>query len=682
MAHQPSPAARVAELRRLIAYHNRRYFVDGEPEISDRQFDALLHELEELEHRHPELDDPDSPTHRVGGEPLAGFATVAHSSPMLSLQNTYEEAEVRDFDARLRRLLDLPGSPAYVVELKIDGVAMALHYRRGRFAQAITRGDGTRGDDVTANVRTIRGLPLVLEPASRSTGLPERIEFRGEVYFARSAFLRLNAGRQAAGQRLFANPRNAAAGTLKLLAPRQVAERPLAVFAYQVAAGLPRAITTQWDVLAFLRRLGLPVNPHARRAADIEEALAIFDEWRDRRSQLDYETDGMVLKLDSLAGQRELGATSKAPRWGIAYKFETEHAVSRVVAIGVQVGRTGAVTPVAELEPVSLLGTTVRRATLHNADEIERLGVRIGDAVTIEKGGEIIPKVTGVLTDQRVGTERPFVFPDRCPVCDHPLERAPEEVAIRCVNEHCPAQLKRRLLHFAARGAMDIEGLGGSLVEQLVDRGLLRNLPDLFALRAEALAQLDRMGEKSAANLVAAIEQARSRPLHRLIFGLGIRHVGAHAARILAGAFGSIEALAQADADALAQQEGIGPVVAASVERYFRDPATVRLLDELRGAGVTLEDAPSPSVGSPAAGSAALAGQTFVLTGTLPSMTREEARALIERHGGRVTSSVSKKTTYVVAGADPGSKLTKAERLGVAVLDEAGLRALLPPAQT
>jgi len=693
MTKPPSPAARVAALRRLIRHHNRRYYVDGDPEVSDREYDALLHELEALERAHPELDDPDSPTHRVGGEPLEGFATVLHRVPMLSLQNTYDEAEVREFDARVRRLLDLSRSPAYVVELKIDGIAIALHYEGGRFTRGVTRGDGTHGDDVTANLRTVRSLPLILDPPDGP--VPAALEVRGEVYFPRGAFRRLNAARERGAQKLFANPRNAAAGTLKLLDPRQVAERPLALFVYQIAGAPPPGITTHWEVLAYLRRLGLPVNPHARRVGDIEEALREFREWDRRRLELDYDTDGMVLKLDSLVLQRDVGMTSKAPRWGIAYKFETKRAATRVVNISVQVGRTGAVTPVAELEPVELLGTTVKRATLHNADEVERLGVRIGDAVTIEKGGEIIPKVTSVLTDLRDGRERPFVFPTTCPVCQEPLERGADAVAIRCVNEHCPALLKRQILHFAARGAMDIAGLGEALVEQLVDRELVRDAADLFSLTAEALTDLERMGPKSAANLVAAIADARSRPLHRLFFALGIRHVGAHAARVLAGAYGSVETLAAAREQELARLADIGPVVAAAITHYFEQPATQRLLARLRAAGVALAAAPETTAAgasgalpgapsgalsgtSPGASgtTGALAGRIFVLTGTLPTLSREEARALIERHGGRVTGSVSRKTSFVVAGAEPGSKLTRAAELGVPVLDEQGLRRL------
>lgn len=682
-------AKRILELRKLIRYHNRRYYVDNDPEISDREFDELLRELEELERRLPALDDPNSPTHRVGGEPLEGFESFRHRLPMLSLQNTYAEEEVREFDTRVRRILAVSGPVAYVVELKIDGVAVALHYRDGSFMRGITRGDGIRGDDITANLRTVRSLPLVLEPALKA--LPGYLEVRGEVYFSRQDFSALNSSRQAAGQKPFANPRNAAAGTLKLLDPREVSARPLSLFVYQIAGATESArlsrqsassaggsgkaasevLGTQFEVLDLLRSLGLPVNPHARRAGDIEEALGIFSEWDAQRADLGYDTDGMVLKVDNLAWQERLGTTSRAPRWGIAHKFETERATTRVSDITVQVGRTGAVTPVADLEPVELGGTVVKRATLHNADEIARLDVRIGDLVTIEKGGEIIPKVTAVLKKRRKGSEVVFRFPDRCPVCGQPLEREEDEVLIRCVNEHCPAQLKRQILHFASRGAMDIDGLGGALVDQLVDRGLARNVADLYTLRLEPIAELERMGAKSAANLIKAIDASRSRPLDRLVYGLGIRHVGAHAARILSRAHDSIAALSNAGEGELAQLEEIGPVLAASVQRYFRRPQTKRLLKRLEQARVSLARRAEARRG------AAFEGLTFVLTGTLPAMTRQEARALIESQGGRVASSVSRKTGYLVAGADPGAKLQKAGTLNVPIIDEATLLRLI-----
>ncbi len=665
---------RIEELRRLIPYHNRRYYVDHAPEISDRHFDALLRELDDLENRFPEFDDPQSPTHRVGGEPLDGFMTLPHSSPMLSLQNSYVEDEVREFDARVRRFLKTTDPVAYVVELKIDGVAIALRYEDGAFRTGLTRGDGRQGDDVTANLRTIRSLPLTLDPEGGP--FPPQVEVRGEVYFARSGFRTLNEARERSGEKPFANPRNAAAGTLKLLDPRIVSERPLSLFVYQIAGSPPPGLATQNEVLDYLRRAGLPVNPHTRYAADIDQAIGFFSDWSDPdvRGKLDYETDGMVLKVDRLDWQHRLGATGKAPRWGIAYKFETEQAVTRVAKITVQVGRTGAVTPVADLEPVELLGTIVKRATLHNADEVARLGVHVGDWVTIEKGGEIIPKVTGVLVDRRDGGETPFVFPARCPVCNQTLEREEGEVVIRCVNEHCPALRKRQILHFASRAAMDIEGLGRALVDQLVDRGLVADVADLFGLSADVLARCDRMAEKSAANLIEALAGARTRSLDRLLFGLGIRHVGVHAARILAQAYPSIQALSEATEEELAELPEIGPVLASSVATYLRRSQTHALLERLRAAGLQLAGA------EPAAAGRALAGRTFVLTGTLPTLTRQEARALIESEGGRVTGSVSGKTDHVVAGADPGSKLAKARRLGVSILDEDGLRRLIATA--
>lgn len=663
---------RVTELRRLIRRHNLLYYTENRPEISDREFDALLRELEDLERQFPALDDPQSPTHRIGGEPLEGFRTVRHPVPMLSLQNTYSEEEVREFDARLHRWLEITGPIAYVVELKIDGVAVSLHYRHGDFALGVTRGDGTQGDDVTLNLRTVRSLPLTLEAGGRA--LPEALEVRGEVYFPRRAFEALNGARRRADEKPFANPRNAAAGTLKLLDPREVAARPLALFVYQWVDAPRAGLTTQAAVLDRLRALGLPVNPHARRVASLEEALAAIHEWQTRRQTLDYDTDGMVLKLDDLGRHERLGATSKAPRWGIAYKFETAEAITCVREIRVQVGRTGAVTPVAELEPVPLGGTVVKRATLHNADEVARLDVRVGDWVTLEKGGEIIPKVTGVLASRRTGAERPFVFPTACPVCGDPLEREEGEVVFRCVNEHCPAQLKRGLLHYAARGGMEIDGLGEALVDQLVDRGMVRDIADLYRLAAEDLTPLDRMGPRSAQNLTQAIAGARRRPLARVLFALGIRHVGANVARLLAEACPSVDALVAAEEPALAEIEGVGPVIAAAVRRYFARPETARLIARLRAAGVQLESTETPRAGG------ALSGLTFVLTGTLEGITRQEARERIEALGGRVASSVSARTDYVVAGQNPGTKLDRARTLGVHVLDEKGLRDLLAQA--
>lgn len=655
--------ARVDELRREIARHDRLYFVAAEPEITDRAYDALVAELAALEAAHPELADPASPTRRVGGEPIPGFVSVPHRQPMLSLQNTYAPDEVREFDLRVRRFLEDDAPVAYVTELKIDGVAVALRYEEGRFVLGLTRGDGATGDDVTENLRTVRGLPLRLTEA-------RTLEIRGEVYIPRSHFLDWNRRRAADGERALANPRNACAGTLKLLDSREVARRPLRIFCYAVTEPAVLGLAAQSEVLPRLRELGVPVEPHFARGEGVEAVIAHCDAWRERRLELDYETDGMVVKVDRFDLRRRLGATSKAPRWGIAYKFETREAVTQVREITVQVGRTGAVTPVANLEPVELLGTVVRRATLHNADEIERLDVRVGDWVALIKGGEIIPRILRVLEERRTGTERPFIFPETCPECGEPLGRDETEVAIRCENEYCPARRKEQLLHFVARGGMDIEGIGESLAEQLVDSGRVHDAADLYSLTADALVDLDRMGETSAANLIAAIDASRTRPLHRFLFALGIRHVGATAARLLARAFGTLDRVRDASADELAAVHGIGEVTAASLRRYFDRAETARLLDRFAAASVRPEAEEAPPETS-------LAGRSFVLTGTLSAWTREEARGLIERRGGRVSSSVSRKTDFVLAGRDPGSKLDQAVKLGLTVLDEEGFRRLL-----
>jgi DNA ligase (NAD+) len=656
--------ARARELREQITYHARRYYVDAEPEISDAAYDALVRRLEEIEAAFPDLVTPDSPTRRVGGEPLERFETVTHSVAMLSLQNTYDEAELREFDARVLRFLGLDTPVDYVVELKIDGVAIALRYQEGLFAQGITRGDGTRGDDVTANLRTVRALPLRSRD-SREAGLPGGFEVRGEVYFPRSAFQRLNRQREEAGEKLFANARNAAAGTLKLLDPRLAACRPLSLFCYGLVEAPGLGLARHRDVLDWLRGAGFPVNSHAAPAHGIEEVLGIAARWAEKRWELDYETDGLVVKVDSLDLQQRLGSTAKAPRWGIAYKFATREGVTQLLGIEVQVGRTGNVTPVAVLSPVEILGTTVRRATLHNAEELRRLDLRIGDWVAVEKGGEVIPKVTRALTERRTGAEVPFLFPERCPVCSEPLVREEEEVAFRCVNEHCPAQRKRQILHYVARGAMEIDGLGEATVDQLVDGGILRDPAGLYRLTAEELVPLERMGEKSAANLIAAIDASRKRPLHRLLFALGIRHVGASVAKNLASHFHSLDLLRQAAEDDLRGVPDVGDVVAASVRRYFQRPQTAALLARLIDAGLCTTEPEAEAVSV-----RPLQGRTFVLTGSLATMSRIQAAARIESLGGKVSGSVSRKTDYVVAGQDPGSKLDRAIELGVTVLSE------------
>jgi len=663
----PRKGPTAAERRRALALadeirrHERLYFVEARPEISDVEFDVLVKELEALERRHPELRAPDSPTQRVGGEPLDGFAPVAHDAPMLSLANTYEEEEVRDFDRRVRE--GLPGETfRYHVELKLDGVAVSLRYEDGRFARGATRGDGRVGDDITGNLRTVRGLPLRVE---------ERLPFevRGEICMDRADFARLNEARAAAGLETYANPRNTTAGTLKLLDPRQVAERRLRLLAYQMT-GKDLGIESQSEALDRLVALGVPVDPHRRVAADLEELLAAIAEWRERRHGLPYETDGLVVKVDSLRQQERLGATSKAPRWAIAFKFPAAGQPTLLLEIDVQIGRTGIATPVAVLDPVVVAGSTVRRATLHNLDEIRRKDVRERDTVIVEKGGDVIPKVAAVVLEKRPEDSRPWEFPEACPVCGTALVRDEEEVAFRCVNVACRAQLEGRVEHFAARGAMDIEGLGTKLVEQLVAKELVRDVGDLYALRFEDLVALERMGEVSARKLLEGIERSKSRPLHRVLFAVGIRHVGAHVARAIAEDLGSLDEVARADVERLTAIHDVGEVVARSVVGFFARDESRSLLAKLRDAGVD-------PVETRSAASRPLAGLTFVLTGTLAGRTRDQAAELLRARGARVAGSVSGTTSYVVAGAEAGSKRRKAETLGVPVLDEAAFERLL-----
>ena len=660
------PIERIAELRREIRRHEHLYYVANQPEIADAEYDRLERELRELEAAHPELVTPDSPTQRVGDKPSEGFAAFVHRVPMLSLDNTYSEDELREFEERIFRLVG-KRDMTYVAELKIDGVSIALHYEGGRIARAVTRGDGVRGDDVTPNVRTIRAVPLALT----GEDIPSELEARGEVFIPRSRFEAINAEREARGDELFANARNSTAGTLKSLDPRVTASRGLDVYVYSVAHVAGAKLTGQWDALTHLKGWGLRTNPTSRRCQGLDPVLAFIAEWQDKRETLEYDIDGVVVKVDSFALQRELGFTSKFPRWAIAYKYPARQATGRVNAIAVYVGRTGKLTPVAHLEPVALAGVTVSRATLHNEEEVARKDVREGDTVLIERGGDVIPKVVQVVESKRPADSKPWTPPQTCPVCGSPAIKAEGEVDRRCPNASCPAQVEERLKHYARREAMDIEGLGEALVRQLMEKGLVRDFAGLYRLTLDDLVALPRVAEKSAGNLLAQIEASKGRELHRLLFGLGIRFVGERAASLLARQFRDADALAAADVEATQSIPGIGPVVAQAVHDWFADEHNRELIAALAAAGVRMEET------SEAPSSDALAGKSFVLTGGLETLSRDQAKSAIEARGGRVATSVSKKTDYVVVGQDPGSKLEKAKELGVECLDETRFKELL-----
>ncbi len=662
-------------LRAALHHHNHRYYVLDDPEVSDAEYDRLMQALVGLETRFPQLHTPDSPTARVGAPPLEKFATTRHSVPMLSLENGFDDGDIREFDARLRRLLAVEAPLRYTAEPKLDGLAVELVYRDGLLVMASTRGDGFSGEVITENVRTIRSVPLRLRPP-QGRALPALLEVRGEVFIGRAGFRKLNQDRLGASLAPFANPRNAAAGSLRQLDSRVTAARPLEIFCYGVGAAGGQPLTAHSDTLRFLSALGLRVNPLVREKITIEEALAFFHRLEAERHELPYEIDGMVVKVDRLDFQQALGATARSPRWAIAYKFAALQETTRIRDIQVQVGRTGAITPVAVLEPVSVGGVTVSRATLHNADEIAKKDIRIGDRVLVQRAGDVIPEVVKSLPSLRDGSQRPFQMPANCPVCGAPVVRLEGEVALRCNNVSCPAQIKEGIRHFAAKGAFDIEGLGEKLVAQLVDKRLIASYADIFQLEAPQLALLERMGAKSAENLVQAIAASRTIPLARFLYALGIRHVGEHVARLLAEHFKGLEALAAASEAQIAAVDGVGPVVAGSVRAFFSQAENQRTVDALLARGVRIV--------SPAAGPAsenAFEGQRFVLTGTLESMSRSQAKARIERLGGAVTGSVSAKTRFVVAGSAPGSKRARAEALGVQVIDEDRFLALLEAAE-
>ncbi len=647
-------------LRREIRRHDHLYYVLNAPEIDDRDYDALFAELKDLEAAHPELVTADSPTQRVSGRPLDAFSTVRHAVPMLSIDNTYSADELRAFDERVRRQLDT-AEYDYVVELKIDGLAVSLRYEHGILVSGATRGDGEVGDDVTANIRTIKAIPLSLLDGD---AVPAVLEVRGEVYMPTRSFIELNRMRTEAGEPAFANPRNAAAGSLKLLDARITATRNLAFFAYATGEVSQPLARDHYHMLERLRAMGLPVNPNIQTAKDIYEVIEICLAWGPKRFELDYQTDGMVVKINRYDQRDILGATGRAPRWCIAYKFPAERAETVVESVAVQVGKSGALTPVANLAPVSLSGTTVKRASLHNFDEMRRLDVRIGDTVVIEKAGEIIPQVVEVKTERRPAGTKPFEVPKKCPVCESEVVKDEAGVYVRCPNPQCSGQLKERLRYFAGRGQMDIERLGVSLIEQLVDRGLVQGFADLYRLRKEDLAALERMGEKSAQNVVDGIDDSKTRPLWRFLAALGIRHVGGQSAQVLAEHFGSLAALREASREELEAIDQIGPVMAESIYAYLHEPRHQAVIDDLLAAGV------QPQAEAARARTGAFSGKTVVVTGSLEHFSRQQAQQAIKDAGGKASSSVSKKTDFVVAGAEPGSKLDRARELGVTVIDE------------
>ena len=662
------PEARAARLRALVDEANRKYYVEDEPAITDAQYDALFRELLELENANPGLRTPDSPTQRVGAAPSEKFEPYEHAIPMLSLANATTEDELRAFDERARKLAG--AVPTYVCEPKIDGLAIALDYDGGVLARGGTRGDGRTGEDITPNLRTVRTIPLRLCDA------PEFAEVRGEVYLRKSDFKALNARRERAGLPVFANPRNAASGGVRQLDPKLTAERRLSFFAYQIAAlrGARAVPATQFEALAELRSFGFSVNEHIRRCTTIDDVVAYCRDCERDRDDLDYEIDGVVVKVDRLDLYERLGAAGRDPRWAIAFKFKPREAFTKLNDIFVTVTRTGTLNPFASLAPVQIGGVTIRNATLHNAAYIESNDIRIGDTVLVTRAGDVIPRVVGPVAESRTGEERVFVMPDRCPVCGSDVDHPEGEAMSRCTNASCPAQVTDRIRHFASRGAMDIEGLGDVLAEQLTSTGIVRDIADLYALDGTALERVPRMGEKSVANVLDAIAASKARGLARLLNGLGIRFVGVQTSQILASEFGSMDALASASEEDLRRCDGIGPELAASVTLFFAQDANVKILERLREAGL---DMTAPKRVRATQGP--LQGKTLVLTGTLPNLTREEATELIVAAGGKVTGSVSKKTGYVVAGTEAGSKLARAEELGVPVLDEDGLRELLEP---
>jgi DNA ligase (NAD+) len=662
---------KIEALREKIRHHEYRYYVLDDPEISDADFDKLVNELKRLEAEHPQLITPDSPTQRVGGKPREGFVKARHSSPMLSLDNAYSEEELRDWE---RRVHELSGRTdlEYMCELKLDGMSLALVYSDGRLERGITRGDGSTGEDVTSNVRTVRSIPLtVSKDKLKKAGIPVDFEVRGEMLMPLAAFRKLNEERERQGLAVFANPRNFTAGTVRQLEPSITAQRRMDFFAYFLLRGGQTYFDRQSKAMDAMELAGFKVNPNRKLAKNLEEVWKFIQSWEAKRESLPYEIDGIVIKVDRTAWQRELGFTGKAPRWAIAYKYAARGGVTKIENIVPQVGRTGKLTPVAWLTPIPIGGTTVSRATLHNMDVIEQLGVKIGDWVEVERGGDVIPKVVKVVEDKdHPRGDRQFEMPEHCPVCGGNVVRTPGEADHRCVNANCPAKLQGTILHFASRHVMNIDGLGDVLVNQLTERGLVKNVADLYKLTKDDLLRLERMGEKSAENVLAEIEASKKLPLERVIYGLGIRFVGERTAQFLAEHFGALDAIMNASAEELEEVNEVGPRIAESIVEFFADEHNRKLVGDLRKAGLTF-------TGQKKEKGTKLAGKTFVLTGTLVRHTRDEAKKMIEDAGGRVSGSVSKKTDYVVAGSDAGSKLDKARELGVSVIGEEELEGLV-----
>jgi DNA ligase (NAD+) len=660
----------IGPLRQQLHSHNFRYYVLDDPAITDAEYDQLMRHLQELEKAYPDLITPDSPTQRVGAAPLEQFGTVLHSLPMLSLDNAFSASEVRDFDERLKRFLGQSAPIDYVAEPKIDGLAVELVYENGLLVQGSTRGDGIRGEEITQNLRTLKTVPLRLI-ASGDVPAPRRLEARGEVYMTKGDFQRLNARREEDGEPTFANPRNASAGALRQLDPRITAGRPLSIFCYGVGRVEGITFESHWDVLQSLSQWGFKINPLCQRCDGIEAALAYYERLRDQRDDLPYEIDGVVFKVDLRVLQEALGTRSRSPRWALAYKFAPKQAVTRIREIVVQVGRTGALTPVALLDPVQVAGVEVSRASLHNPDEVARKDARAGDWVVVQRAGDVIPEIVEVLKERRTGAESPFVMPTRCPICGSAVVRLEDEVVPRCVGLACPAKLKESIVHFASKGGMDIEGLGDKTVDQLVERGLVKDVGDLYSLTKDDLLKLERLADKSAGNLIAAIERSKQTTLPRLLYALGIRHVGEHVAEVLTRVYSGWQELQHTAYEELQGIHEIGPRIAQSLVTFFQDAGNRAVLEKLQRGGLRVSTPPRTAEDQ------SMRGKTLVFTGELRTFTRAEAKRLVEGRGARVTSSVSRQTSYVVAGAEAGSKLDQARKLGVTVLTEEEFKALL-----